>query len=154
MDTTWRRGSRVLALACTLATLAPAALAQERASAGAPRAARAIARGAVLTHADIAVDSSARADSSVAGAASVAPGWVARRVIAAGEPLRPPAVAPPPVVRTGDTVQVVWAGGTVRLSTRGQAANAAAAGERVTVRLDDGRRIEGQATESGEVQIP
>jgi flagella basal body P-ring formation protein FlgA len=153
MRTTRRYASRVLAAVGMLVVAAPVALAQGRAAPEPPRAARTIARGAVLTRADIALDAAMGADSSDTEA-TVAPGWIARRVISAGEPLRPPAVMPPPVVRAGDTVRVVRSDGAVTLSARGRATNAAAPGERVSVRLDDGRRIEGQAAPSGQVIIP
>jgi flagellar basal body P-ring formation protein FlgA len=109
-------------------------------------AARGIARGAVLTEADI-------CDEGGGGAGRVGPGWVARRVIAAGEPLREPAVGRPQLVRAGEAVDVVWSGGGVTLRVRGTAMGGAVEGERVLVRLDAHRRIEGTAAGAGVVRI-
>ena len=77
--------------------------------------------------------------------APVGAGWVTRRVIAAGEALRPPAVAPPVLVNAGEPVQVVARRGNVELTLRARAASSAAAGERVTVRTEAGRRLQGVA---------
>ena len=71
-----------------------------------PVAARALARGAVLTADDITYPDSAAATDS-----TVAPGWVTRRVVAAGEPLRPPAVQPPVVVTANQPVELEWTDG-------------------------------------------
>jgi flagella basal body P-ring formation protein FlgA len=70
-------------------------------------------------------------------------GWTTRRVIAAGEPLLPPAVSPPDLVKAGDAVEAVWRGRTIQLRVKGTAAGSAALGERVLVRVDARRRLEG-----------
>jgi len=121
-----------------------------------PRAARAIARGEVLGDSDIVMDSVIDQVRGGAGAvpARVTAGWIARRVIAAGELLRPPAVAPPPVIRAGDTVRVIYRTGPVTVVERGHALAHAAAGERAPVRLDNGQRVEGEAVRPGEVRLP
>lgn len=125
------------------------------AQSGTPRAAHAIARGAILSAADIAAGAAEPARAlALRPAGVVAPGWVARRIIAAGEPLVPPAVAPPPVVHAGDSVSVSWNGEQVRLVARGTAARSAAVGERLVVLLDGGRRVEAIATADGEARIP
>jgi flagella basal body P-ring formation protein FlgA len=118
-------------------------------------AARDLPRGAVLQPADIAY----RAAAPQAGAPATAKraegvaGWVTRRVIAEGEPLLEPAVAPPPVIKAGDAVQAVWTDGTIELRVAGRAMNAAVAGGRVTVRVDMERRFEGVATAAGLVRL-
>jgi flagella basal body P-ring formation protein FlgA len=102
-------------------------------------AARDLARGETLTPEDIA---SAAAPAGAATPASVV-GWMTRRVISEGEPLLPPAVAPPDLVKAGDPVEAVWRGRTIQLRVKGTAAGSAALGERVLVRVDARRRLEG-----------
>ena len=142
-----RAGWSALALALLLA--APVA-------AQAPLAARDIARGETLAAADIVRADSAPADGRQPTADSsggVAEGWVTRRAIRAGEPLRPPAVAPPPLVRAGQAVQALWRFGAVELRIRGTALSTAAEGERVAVRLETRRRVEGVAVGAGVVRV-
>lgn len=114
-------------------------------------AAHALARGTVLAANDIAYhDTVTRIplDSS-----AVAPGWVTRRVIAEGEALRSPAVEPPLVVMANDPVEAEWTDGGVRLTLRGTATKSAALGERITIRTESGRRIEGTVVAPGRVRI-
>jgi len=114
-------------------------------------AARQIARGAAITAADIRHE--AGRPTGVADDAAVAPGWVARRVIAEGEPLREPAVGRPPLIRAGEEVDAVWSEGGITLLVRGTAIGAAGAGERVLVRIDGRRRLQGTAIAPGRVRI-
>lgn len=118
-------------------------------------AARELPRGAVLKASDIAFRDDAPPAVARPGEspAAVAAGWVTRRVIAEGEPLRAPAVAPPPVIRQGDAVQVIWSEGSMELRVAGRAMNAATAGGRVTVRVDLQRRFEGVAIAPGLVRM-
>ena len=85
--------------------------------------------------------------------AAAAAGWVTKRVIAEGEPLREPAVAPPAMIKSGDVVQVIWTDGKIELRITGRAMNAATAGGRVTVRVDTERRFEGVAIGAGLVRM-
>lgn len=118
-------------------------------------AARALARGEVLGAQDITwIDTVAVRGAARDGEVAVAPGWITRRVIAAGEPLRAPAVAPPPVVRANELVELVVQRGGAQLTVRGRAARDAAAGERVTVRVDAARRFDGIAEAQGRVRLP
>jgi flagella basal body P-ring formation protein FlgA len=114
-------------------------------------ATHALARGAVLTANDFEFrDSTMRAP---ADSSRVAPGWTTRRTIAAGEILRSPAVEPPIVVSANQPVEVEWADRNVRLTIRGVAARNASVGERVAVRTDLGRRVEGTVVAAGRVRI-
>ena len=114
-------------------------------------AARALARGAVLGDSDIVFrDTTGWA---TVDATPVAAGWVTRRVIAAGEPLRSPAVEPPVLVAANEPVEVEFRDGYVRLSIAGTAARDGALGERVPVRTELGRRIEGTVVARGRVRI-
>ncbi|MBW3627776.1 MAG: flagellar basal body P-ring formation chaperone FlgA [Gemmatimonadetes bacterium] len=116
-------------------------------------AARSLPRGAVLQSSDIAYRPSTGAVQSTASRAEPAAGWVTRRMISEGEPLREPAVAPPPLIKAGDAVQVVYRDGSMELRVAGRAMNAAVAGGRVTVRVDTERRFEGVATAAGLVRL-
>jgi flagella basal body P-ring formation protein FlgA len=148
-------GARALApaaaLAAVLAAAAPAARAQAPARPAAstlgtsPRAARALARGETLAAADI----------DAAGADGVRlVGWTTRRVIAAGEPLRAPAVAPPAAVRAGEPVALLYQADGVTLRLAGTAATDAPVGGRVAVRVDTRRRFEGVVAGPGLVRLP
>jgi flagella basal body P-ring formation protein FlgA len=123
----------------------------------APVAAHALPRGHTITAADvawIAADSLARlgpARTDARGASVV--GATTRRVVAAGEPLRAPAVVPAVAITAGDRVAVVYRDAGIELRLQGTAVNAAAVGGRVTVRLDNRRRLTGTASAPGVVQI-
>jgi flagella basal body P-ring formation protein FlgA len=82
-----------------------------------------------------------------------ATGWVTRRVHLAGETLREPAVGPPQLIRAGEPVTIVWRDGALELRLVGTAANTAALGERVAVRIDGRRRLEGTATGPGTARL-
>ncbi|HEY8470461.1 MAG TPA: flagellar basal body P-ring formation chaperone FlgA [Longimicrobiales bacterium] len=116
-------------------------------------AARRLERGAVLVEEDIERRSAVHWGAPPPDAPAVTAGWVARRVIPAGEPLRPPAVAPPLLIDAGELVQVIVRRGTVEVTLRARAAGPAAAGERVAVRTEAGRRLEGIAIAPGTVRI-
>jgi flagella basal body P-ring formation protein FlgA len=105
---------------------------------GVPLAAREIMRGTVLTDQDVTYPAGVERDGTGAPV-----GWVARRVIAAGEPLREPAVAQPDLVHVGDVVQAVFSAGGLEIRLIGRAMGAARAGEMVMVRVDMHRRFEG-----------
>ena len=119
-------------------------------------AARPLERGAVLTADDIAMQPL----DSVRGPRVPSPesrspvvGWVTRRVIAAGEVLREPAVAPPNAIQSGDKVAVVWRDAGIEVRLNGTATNAAPLGGHVTVHVDVRRRLEGVVVAPGLVQI-
>jgi flagellar basal body P-ring formation protein FlgA len=144
-----------VALAALALLAAPAAgQGAEHGKGTVPVAARALPRGAVLAPQDILYPpSSDVAPAAASTVSAVSPGWVTRRTIAEGEPLRPPAVSPPALVAVGAPVQLVWRDGPVELRLAGRALNAAAAGERVTVQVDGKRRFEGVAVAAGVVRL-
>ena len=114
-------------------------------------ATRVLPRGTTLTADDFAVR-----DTVFRGAGdttSVAPGWVTRRTIAAGEVLRAPAVEAPAVVTANEPVQVEWADHNVVLTVRGIAGRSGAVGDRVPVRTELGKRIEATIVAPGRVRI-
>jgi flagella basal body P-ring formation protein FlgA len=147
--------SRLIASLGTLVLLsAHPAGAQQLQHAAARRVAvatRSIARGAVLTDADFTL----RDSTMFAGTDTnhVESGWVTRRVIAAGEVLRAPAVEPPNVVTANQQVAVEWNDQNVRLTMRGIAARNASLGSRVSVRMESGRRVETTVIGAGRVRI-
>ncbi|HET8655417.1 MAG TPA: flagellar basal body P-ring formation chaperone FlgA [Longimicrobiaceae bacterium] len=137
------RPAALVVLAVSL--LAARAAAQ---AAKAPVAARDLDRGIVLTAKDVTFPAGTTPDSAAAPI-----GWTTRRVIAAGEPLMAPSVAPPDVIRQGSAVQLVWRTGGLELRLIGRAMNSAAAGERVLVRVDMHRRFSGVAVGPGIVRM-
>ena len=131
--------------------VAPAALPAQPASAVARAtgyvATRPLPRGTVLAADDMAP---ASPDGSVVAAPL---GWTTKRLIAAGEPLRAPAVAPPDAIRAGQPVDVVFTDGAITLRLKGTALNAASLGARVAVRIDARRRLDGVAAGPSTVQL-
>jgi flagellar basal body P-ring formation protein FlgA len=110
-------------------------------------AARDLPRGAVLAPGDVIAPAGA-------GEAAANPvGWVTRRMVSGGEPLRPPTIAPPNAVRAGDTVDLVWRAGSLEIRVAGRAMNSATAGGRVLVRVDGRRRFAGVAHPDGTVHL-
>ncbi len=81
-------------------------------------------------------------------------GWVAKRMIPAGEVLEPGRVVPPSVIASGDPVRLHWQSGNVSVALDGVALNDAAAGQSVRVRT--GRKtgvVTGVATAPGEAKV-
>ncbi len=138
-------GAALAAVAAAPAAPAAAPALAAQAPAAAPRAARPLARGQTLAAADI---------DAAGGDARRLVGWTTRRVIAAGEPLRAPAVAPPAAVRAGDAVALVYQADGLSLRLAGTAATDAPLGGRVAVRVDTRRRFEGVVTAPGVVRLP
>ena len=118
-----------------------------------PVATHQIARGATLSADDIELRDSTMRWVAQIDTNEVAPGWVTRRVINAGEILRAPAVEPPNVVTANQPVAVEWVDQNIRLTLRGTATRNSAIGTRVTVRLDNGRRVDGTVVGAGRVRI-
>ena len=112
-----------------------------------------IARGATLTGDDMELRDSTMRPGAFVDSTVVAPGWVTRRIINAGEILRSPAVEPPNLVTANQPVAVEWIDQNIHLTPRGTATRNAAIGTRVTVRMDSGRRIDGTVVGAGRVRI-
>ncbi|GLC25389.1 flagella basal body P-ring formation protein FlgA [Roseisolibacter agri] len=131
-----RAVARAAAVRAAAPVTAPAAVA--------PTAARDLPRGHTLVADD------------VTPATPALVGWMTRRVITAGEPLREPGIARPlaaSAVTAGQRVAVLYRDAGVELRMAGVAANAAPIGGRVQVRLDARRRLEGTVVAPGVVQL-
>ena len=115
-------------------------------------AAHALARGEVLAADDIEIRDTATTR-AMSDTNQIVPGWVTRRAIAAGEVLRAPAVEPPVVVAANQPVEVEWRDQNIRMTVRGIAARNGSMGERVSVRMEHGRRIEATVVAPGRVRI-
>ena len=118
-------------------------------------ATRALQRGDTLRAEDIAI-----VDTSIVwrwntppDTTRAQPGWVTRRVIAAGEVLRSPAVGAAPVVKAGTQVRVIYQDGPVRIVLTGVATSNAALGAPVGVRIDATRRLDGVAVAANTVRL-
>jgi flagella basal body P-ring formation protein FlgA len=108
-----------------------------------PVAAHDLVRGAVLSSGDIKWADTTLSDGTVPEAAKVAPGWIARRVIRAGEILQEPGVTQADLISAGDAVDVVYSTPGVAIKVRGTAVGRGAKGDEVYVRLDNRRRLRG-----------
>jgi flagella basal body P-ring formation protein FlgA len=106
-------------------------------------AARLLTRGAVLTARDITVQRVAGDGRLARRPTAVQPGWIARRIIRAGEVLRTPAVAPAPLVAAGQAVQYTVQQDGLALTLHGIAPVAGSLGDTVPVRLGARRRVTG-----------
>lgn len=140
----------VAALLAGAAILSPFAV--REAGAQVQAAARDLPRGHVLEEGDMVASTGGEGVTAVAD--SVKPGWVTRRVIREGEPLRAPAVAPPPMVARGDTVTVRWQISGVGITMPGIALGSAAAGETILVRVDALRRVSAVVKGPSTVDVP
>jgi flagella basal body P-ring formation protein FlgA len=138
-------------LVALLALSAGLSRAQGAPSQRTPTAAHLLPRGTVLTADDIVYR-----DTTVRGPVDtnrVGPGWVTRRLIAAGEVLRTPALERPTVVEANQPVNVEFADRNVVLTLRGIATRRGALGERVSVRTELGHRVDATVIAPGRVRI-
>lgn len=106
-------------------------------------AARALARGATLGASDIAWRCVAVDGRFARRQTAVAPGWLVRRIMRAGEVLRTPAVAPSPLVAAGQTVTFTVQEDGLALTLDGIAPIAGSLGDTIPVRLGARRRVTG-----------
>ena len=116
-------------------------------------AARRIGRGEVLMVSDLLETLSISWGEPRAEPPGAVEGWVAQRLIREGEALKEPAVKPPLAVRSGETVELVWARGGVGIRAAGRAAGSAPVGHRVYVRTMSGKRILGVVVAPGLVNV-
>jgi flagellar basal body P-ring formation protein FlgA len=121
-------------------------------------AAHDLPRGTVLSAADISwttdsVAQRAPVRTSKRKVSPVAPGWVVRRNIRAGEPLNEPGVARPDLIATGDQVDVVYHDDGISIKLRGTAVGSGAQGDEIYVKLDNRRRLRGVVESVNTVRI-
>ena len=119
----------------------------------APVAARDLTRGTELGPGDIRFDTTVRWGEPLDDGPEATEGWVVQRLLREGEPLRTPAVQPPLAVQSGEPVALVWERAGVGLRVAGKAAGSAAVGQRVYVRTENGRRLEGVVVAPGVVNV-
>jgi flagella basal body P-ring formation protein FlgA len=117
------------------------------------KAARDLERAISLTAADLFAASEVIWGPPRRNAPDVGPGWVTKRRVRTGETLRPPVVEAPRLVRAGDAVKVVFSRGAITIALAGRAAGSAALGERVAVRVQTGRRLQGIVEAPGVVRV-
>lgn len=129
------------AVASSLSAQAPLA-AQETAASGGAVALRLLPRGTVLQASDVGGDD----------AASVL-GFETQRVVAAGELLRPPAIAPAAIVRSGESVTVRVDKDGITVTRAGIALGNARIGQPVRVRIGQ-HSLSGIAAAPGVVRLP
>jgi flagella basal body P-ring formation protein FlgA len=111
-------------------------------------AAHAIASGTRLVAEDVVREPRLAWGPPGADAACPGAGWEARRAIGAGEPLRWPSVARPPVIASGDPVLLRWSRGDVSVTLAGVALQSAGVGERLRARIE-GRSVRVEAIATG-----
>jgi len=126
-------------LTVALLTLAPRFVAAQA------LAARELPRGTVIAVADVVGDT--------ATARPIA-GWVTRRVVKKGEPLREPAISPAPVVTNGETVLLRATVEGITVSRSATALADGAIGAAVRVRLSSQRTVNAIVTGPATVRIP
>jgi flagella basal body P-ring formation protein FlgA len=110
-------------------------------------------RGVELTADDIAFEPAVAWGPRAMVASAVEEGWVTRRRLRKGEALAPPAVQAPLAVKPGQDVRIVYVHGSVELSLAGRAAGSGSLGERVAVRAETGKRLEGVIIAPGTVKV-
>ncbi|MFC3215286.1 flagellar basal body P-ring formation chaperone FlgA [Novosphingobium panipatense] len=138
----------------TAALLMLTAAAPQPANAPVPVLARAVERGDVLSSADFETARVAPAVARGALSPAEAAGQETTRRLSAGSPVRANDVAPPRMVRRGETVTIALISGALRITSPGRALADAGRGDPVRVlNLATNRTLEGVATSSGEVQI-
>lgn len=103
---------------------------------------RAINQGQLITGRDLMLEERRfeRNEDAALFDMAAAIGQQSRRFIREGELLDPRSIETRPLVRRGDLVKIVIAGGGVEIRTSGQAQSAGALGETITVRRDGSRR--------------
>lgn len=109
-------------------------------------ATRRLARGTVLRAGDLSVTRVAAGHPGARRHVRVVAGWVTRRVVQPGEILRPPAVAPAPLVAAGAMVQYTYQHDGLALTLPGVAPVAGSLGDTIPVRLGARRRVTGVVT--------
>ncbi len=137
----------LIGLSAALATIGAAVPVQAQARAGAV-AARDIARNTILAADDILPLGGPSADPG-----TVAPGWVTRRALRAGEVLAAPAVEPPKLVQARTPVELRFGQGALLVTRRAIALTSGRAGDTVRVRLDAHRELSARVVSAGVVDV-
>ena len=117
-------------------------------------AARPLAAGTRLAAEDIARTTRLHWGRAPSAAARAEVGWLLRRAVAAGTPLDSPVAVPPPLLRAGAPVRLLYTQGAVTVTLGGTALQDGRLGQRILVR-PDGRRlaVSGTVADSDVVQL-
>lgn len=142
-----RGTAELLGVATALVTIGAAAPARAQARPAAV-AARDIPRNTILDAGDILARGG-----DAAGDAAVAPGWVTRRALRAGEALEPPAVMPPMLVVAHTAVELRCREGALLVTRRVTALTSGREGDTVRVRLDAHRALGARVVSLGVVDL-
>jgi flagella basal body P-ring formation protein FlgA len=122
-----------------------------------PVAARDLSRGHTLSLQDFAMRRvrvrAGQGDDADAVSPEDLAGWVLQCAVAAGTPIDRVAAKPLPDVERGSTVVVVYKGTSFDLTTHGEALTAGRTGDRIQVRVNDGRVVEGSVAGVNRVVI-
>ena len=116
-------------------------------------AARALSRGQTLSEADMADAMEVRWGEPLPAGTEAAQGWVVKRMLRRGEPLRSPSVQPPLAVASGRPVDIVWQRSGVAIKLRGRALGSAPLGKEIYVRTESGERLRGVVRAPGVVDV-
>ncbi len=114
---------------------------------------RTLERGEALKEGDVEYQTLTRWGPPEGSERSPEVGWIPQRRIAKGEALRSPMLRPPLLVVSGQPVRAVWAGSGVEVALQGTAVSSGSMGDRVFLRTDSGRRLEGVVDGPGLVRI-
>lgn len=145
-------------LACTailmsVAQITHAQVAQTRDTHRVAIATHDLARGTVLSDADMKWTDTTGIAANSSDTVRITAGWVARRSIRTGEILREPGVSRPDMVTSGDAVDVVYSTPEVTISVRGTAIGSGGQGDPVYVKLDNRKRLRGVVTAANTVRV-
>ncbi|HVO36466.1 MAG TPA: flagellar basal body P-ring formation chaperone FlgA [Gemmatimonadales bacterium] len=117
-------------------------------------ATRPLPAGARLTPEDIATELRLHWGRAPSGSERPGAGWLVRRSIVAGTPLDSPVAVPPPLMRAGAPVRLLYTQGAVTVTLGGTALQDGRLGQRILVR-PDGRRlaVSGTVADTDAVQL-
>lgn len=119
------------------------------------RAARAIGRDETIGPGDFAVVTAELAGLPMKRLPDTADvsGFIARRDIAAGEPLTPAVLEVPLAVKAGDEVTLTVTAGTVQVTTTARASSSGHTGETIRVVPEGGKALRARITRPGAVEV-
>jgi len=116
--------------------------------------AHALERGAVLKASDLTVERRPKAEGPFIGDINAAAGLAARYQLRAGQPLHDADLIKPPLVKRNDVVTIVYEAPGMVLTLRGEAQEAGALGDQISVTNVESKRVmQGIVTAPGRVSV-